>query len=98
MNAKKWIGSCVVVTTTHRGVCFGVLEDVKKSSVELSGCRNAVYWSRDLRGFLGLATDGPSGTCRIGPAAMRTMLVDVTSITLASADAIKRWESAPWSE
>lgn len=90
----------VLVTTKHRGVFFGYLESEELNGcpekIELSKCRNCLYWSRDVKGFIGLATSGPSGDCRIGPAVERITLFDVTSICEVSTDAAQKWEAAPW--
>ena len=61
----------VVVTTEHRGVFFGYLvsETQGGSVVKLARARCCIYWSSDVRGFVGLATNGPTNSCRIGPAA-----------------------------
>lgn len=95
MNKKP-----VVVTTAHRGVFFGYIaesEDFRNKTVELSQARNCVSWTTDLRGFVGLATVGPSKGCRVGPAAETMTLHNVTSVTAATAEAAERWEEAPWS-
>ena len=62
----------------------------------LVGIRNCISWDSSIRGFLGLAVDGPNDNCRIGPKAMETELWGVTSITKMTQVAIDKWESAPW--
>jgi hypothetical protein len=54
-----------------------------------------VYWSSDCKGFMGLASQGPTEACRIGPAA-DIELRNVTAVLEVTADAAARWESAPW--
>lgn len=90
----------VLITTEHRGVFFGYLDGEANDlpeKVELKNARNCSYWSRDVKGFLGLASTGPSGNCRIGPKVEEIILYKVTSVTLVSNSAVEKWESAPWS-
>jgi len=87
----------VVVTTAHRGVFFGTLESQEANTVVLIEARNCLYWARSAKGFLGLAATGPNSECRVGPAASRTQLFDVTSMSECSDEAARRWEVAPWS-
>ncbi len=85
----------VLVTTQHRGVFFGRLEegqDLNARSLVLLECRNAIYWSGS-RGFLGLASHGPESGSRIGTAAPRVLLHDVTSVTTCSEEAAKKWRN-----
>lgn len=86
----------VVVTTTHRGVFFGYATDIDGAIVKLRAARNCIYWSSDVRGFMGLAATGPSKSCKVGPAA-DISLRDITSVMECSSDATKAWEAAPWS-
>lgn len=87
----------VLVTTEHRGVFFGYLVgEPKKEQVTLERARNCLYWSSDVRGFLGLAEIGPSKDCRVGPAAPKLTLFDITSVIECTPEAVARWESAPW--
>lgn len=89
-------GRPVVVTTAHKGVFFGYLTSQDGDVVELRRGRNAVYWSADLRGFVGLAVAGPSSACKIGPAA-DMQVRDVTAVVECSSEAAGKWELAPWS-
>lgn len=85
----------VVVTTKHRGVFFGYAKDTSSDTIKLRAARLCVYWTADLRGFMGLASHGPSKGCKIGPAA-DIELREVTAVLEATPDAAKRWEDAPW--
>lgn len=92
----------VVVTTVHKGVFFGYADDGeieqsrRSKTIALERARCCIYWSADMRGFMGLAAQGPSKDCKIGPA-VPIVLQDITAIIeVESADAIKRWEDAPW--
>lgn len=86
----------VMVTTDKRGVFFGYCDDTSADPITLTNARNCVYWSTDVRGFLGLATTGPTSNCRIGPAAPSIALRGVTSVVSVSDAAARAWESAPW--
>jgi hypothetical protein len=86
----------VVVTTAHRGVFFGYATDTDGETITLKRSRLCVYWSADCKGFMGLAANGPTKGCKIGPAADIT-LRNITSVMEVSDSAAKAWESAPWS-
>jgi len=85
----------VLVTTAHRGVFFGYLTGKVDKTVTLKNARNCIYWSSDVRGFIGLAATGPSNLCRIGPRA-DIELNDVTSIVAVTPEAAAKWEAQPW--
>lgn len=85
----------VLVTTIHRGVFFGYAKDTNGETIKLRAGRLCTYWSADMKGFMGLASIGPSATCRIGmPADIE--LRNVTSVSEVTPAAVDRWESAPW--
>lgn len=85
----------VVVTTAHRGVFFGYATDTDGEQVALTKARLCLYWSTDVKGFMGLAATGPSKSCRIGPAADIT-LRNITAVLEATPEAVKAWENCPW--
>ena len=85
----------VIVTTAHRGVFFGYADDTNGETIPLKRARLCVYWSQDVRGFMGLAVTGPTKSCRIGPAADIT-LRNITSVLEVTPEAVKAWEKAPW--
>lgn len=87
----------VLVTTIHRGVFFGYATDTSGTTIHLRRARCALYWSAEVRGFLGLAATGPTANCRIGPAA-DIELRDVTSVTEVTPEAVAAWEAAPWAD
>lgn len=87
----------VLVTTEHRGVFFGYLvSEPSKEQVTLRQARNCSFWSRSMRGFLGLAESGPNHECRVGSPAEELTLYGITSIAKVSNQAVQAWESAPW--
>jgi hypothetical protein len=88
-------GRPVIVTTEHRGVFFGYATDIDGETIELKRSRLCVYWSADVRGFMGLASGGPTASCKIGPAA-DVVLRKITAVLAVTPEAVKAWESAPW--
>lgn len=94
-NGSKEIA--VLVTTEHRGVFFGYADPKKidGATLALKRARNCVYWSQDVKGFLGLAANGPTKGCRIGPAA-DIRLRNITSVSDVTPAAVTAWESGPW--
>lgn len=85
----------VLVTTTHRGIFFGYATKTDGGTVKLRAARNCIYWSAKERGFLGLASTGPSSACKIGPA-VDIELRDITCVAEVTDAAAAAWESAPW--
>lgn len=85
----------VIVTTSYRGVFFGYATETSCDVIHLKRARNCVYWSADVKGVLGLASTGPSSSCRIGPAA-DIELRSVTAVVEVSPEAVAKWEGAPW--
>ncbi len=94
-TSKKVQERAVLVTTEHRGVFFGYATDTSGSTIKLRAGRLCVYWSEDCKGFMGLAANGPTGSCKIGPAADIEVRA-ITSVSEVTAAAVLRWESAPW--
>ena len=98
MAAKKKAAAkerAVIVTTAHRGVFFGYATDTDGDVIELKRSRLCVYWSADVKGFMGLADRGPTAGCRIGPPA-DIALRNITAVLEVSEVAVRAWESAPW--
>ena len=93
--AKTSKERAVLVTTAHKGVFFGYATETGGETIKLRAARLCVYWSADLRGFMGLASQGPNSNCRIGPAA-DIELRDITSVSEVTAEAAERWEKAKW--
>jgi hypothetical protein len=93
-NRKK-LERAVLVTTARRGVFFGYVKDTDGAIITMRAARNCIYWSADVKGFLGLASTGPTKSCKIGPAA-NIELRDITCVAECSPEAIAAWEGAPW--
>ena len=90
-------GRPVLVTTAHRGVFFGYADRTDGETIKLSRSRLCSYWSADMKGFMGLASMGPSATCRIGqPADIE--LRNITAVLTVTPEAVAKWESGPWSK
>jgi len=85
----------VLVTTAHRGVFFGYATKTDGETIELKRARLCVYWSADVRGFMGLASGGPTKSCKIGRAA-DIELRNVTAVLEVTEAAAKAWEASPW--
>ena len=85
----------VIITTAHRGVFFGYTAKTDGETIALKRARLCVYWSSDIRGFMGLASVGPSKSCRIGPPA-DIELRAITAVVAVTPEAAKKWEAQPW--
>jgi hypothetical protein len=93
MNGKS--ERAVIVTTEHRGVFFGYATHIDGETIELKRARLCVYWSADVKGFMGLASSGPSAGCRIGPAA-DIVVRKITAVLSVTPEAVEKWERSPW--
>jgi hypothetical protein len=82
----------VLVTTEYRGVFAGFATDTTGETITLRAGRNCLYWSKAMKGFLGLANQGPDSDCRIGPPA-DIQLRKVTSVTHITPAAQAKWEA-----
>ena len=85
----------VMVTTVHKGVFFGYATKTDGATINLRAARNCIYWTAAVKGFLGLASNGPDSSCKIGPAA-DIELRDITCVAEVTDAAAAKWESAPW--
>lgn len=92
----------VLITTdsTKKGVFMGFInpEDADKDTFVAEEIRMAVYWAADVRGVLGLASNGPTADCKISPAVIRGVLKGVTATMEISDKALKAWRSEPWAK
>lgn len=92
----------VLITTdnTKRGVFMGFIDpkDAGNETLEAHDVRMAVYWSADVKGVIGLAATGPTKGCKISEAAKKATLKGVTAVMELTDEAIKAWESEPWSK
>lgn len=93
-------GQAVVVTTDQKGVFFGYAADDYPGDTDfivLEKVRNCIYWANTVKGFLGLTATGPNKACRVGPPCPLGRVRGVTMIGDVTPEAIRAWESAPWS-
>lgn len=80
----------VLVTTDHRGVFFGFAEDTTGDVIDLKSAQLVIYWTSDLRGFMGLASHGPGSGCKIGkPADIQVR--NITAVVECTDEAVKRF-------
>ena len=86
-------GKKVVVTTKHRGVFYGLLESRDCGEFVLTDARVCMFWSKETRGFVGLASTGPLSDSRVSTAAPRLEVFDVTAVLECTDEAAKQWES-----
>jgi hypothetical protein len=86
----------LVVTTAHKGVFFGYGTPSNDKTIRLERARMCVYWSEDCKGVVGLAANGPTARCKVGPAAPFITLQDVTAVMEASDAAVSAWEKGFW--
>ena len=90
-------GKPVMVTTEFRGVFFGYMEEAPKDgSITIRQAQNCVYWSSDVRGFMGLASNGPTKSCKVGPAVPSITLNKVTAVVEVTPEAAEKWKAMPW--
>lgn len=87
-------GQAVLVTTEFRGVFFGYIKSATKlpEEITLTKVKNCIYWSSDCKGFLGLAVNGPTSSCKIGVEVTEITLWKITSVTPVSAEAVAKWK------
>lgn len=84
-----------VILTEFKEVFCGFSSDVSGDRIKLRDARQAIYWSAETHGLLGLAVSGPARGSRIGPAANIEVrkIVNVIECTQAASAA---WDGAKW--
>ena len=87
----------VLVTTEHRGVFFGYVEEYpdldKSTTISLKDARMAIYWGTD-KGVMQLANEGIQSESRISSMADIPSLAKVTAVFTVTEQAEKTWKSA----
>ena len=89
----------VLVTTVHKGVFFGFVDDryhPGDALVHLRQARNVIYWPAENRGFYGLAAWGPKAGARVGPAVPESELRDITGVHQCTPEAVQAFEAHKW--
>lgn len=84
-----------VILTENKEIFFGYANDVSGDRIFLRNARQAIYYSAESKGLLGLGVNGPGKGSRIGPAANIECRRIVNVIECSSA-AIEAWEKAKW--
>jgi len=84
-----------VILTEFKEIFCGWATDVSGDRIKLRAARQAVYFSADSHGLLGLAVNGPGRDSRIGPAA-NIECRKVVNVIECSLPAVKNWEQAKW--
>ena len=96
LNLADLIGKDVMVTTSDRGVFAGRLVQYECGRAVIRGCRILIFRVRDQHGVFALATEGPSNSCRVGPAVDTLLVEKVNSVALLTEPARLAWEEEPW--
>jgi hypothetical protein len=87
---------CFVILTEFKEIFCGYSTDVSGDRIKLRNARQAIYYSAESKGLLGLAVNGPGSGSKIGPAANIEVRRVVNVIECSSA-AAQVWEKAKWS-
>lgn len=83
----------VLVTTQHRGVFAGLIDDdqdLTAKQMPLKEARMAIYWGT-TRGLMELCETGPTEKSRISAPADIPMLHDITAVFAITDKAWERW-------
>ena len=83
----------VLVTTAHRGVFAGQIDDeqdVAAKAMPLKNARMAIYWGTS-KGVMQLAESGPTSSSKISAAADIPMLHDITALFSITDEAWAKW-------
>lgn len=98
MKKSEKIAVLVTTDSTKRGVFSGLIapDDIGKENVTLEDMRMCVYWSQDMKGVLGLASMGPSSSCRISKAVKKATISGAVSWIEITDEAYKKWQKEPW--
>ena len=98
-TSKAQTGTPVLVTTDKRGVFFGYADpaELQGDVITLKQARNCIKWTSDIGGVFGLASRGPSSSCRVTKDPVLSLQVrGITSVSECSPEAVSAWEKAPW--
>lgn len=100
INETKKVAVLITTDSSKRGVFAGIIDpaDSDKETIIAEELRMCVYWSTDMQGVLGLASKGPSSSCKISPAVKKATLKGVTAVIELSDEALKNWRKEPWSK
>jgi len=93
---EKYMTRPVLVTTAHRGVFAGLIDDdqdINAKTMPLKSAKMAIYWGTS-KGLMELCDTGPTGTSKISAPADIPALHDITAIFDISAEAWAKWQAA----
>ena len=86
----------VILTTEHRGVFFGYVEDdtdLTKTTLGLKDARMAIRW-RTSKGIAELAEIGPNSNSLVGSKADVPVIHKITAVFLVTKEAEEKWIAA----
>lgn len=86
----------VLITTEHRGVFAGLIEDdqdINARSMPLKEAKMAIYWGT-TNGVMELAQSGPTDKSRISLPADILALHDITAVFSITPSAWEKWLEA----
>lgn len=86
----------VLITTQHRGVFAGQLDDdqdLSSKAMPLKNARMAIYWGT-TKGLIELCETGPTNKSKISAPADIPMLHDITAIFAITDKAMEQWKKA----
>ena len=95
-NSRKGTSMQVLVTTQHRGVFAGEIDegqDLAAKAMPLKNARMAIRFGT-TRGLHQLAATGPTAESRISAPADIPMLHDITAIFTITDEAWAKWQTA----
>ena len=86
----------IIVTTQHRGVFFGLVQDdqdMNARTMALKDARCAIRWGT-TNGVAELAATGPGKNSKIGSAVDLDALHDITAVWAVTEAAAAKWRDA----
>jgi hypothetical protein len=86
----------VLITTAHRGVFAGEIDDgqdIAAKAMPLKNARMAIYWGT-TKGVMELCDTGPTKTSKISSPADIPMLHDITAVFDIKPEAWTKWQVA----
>jgi hypothetical protein len=85
----------IVVLTEFKEIFWGKTEDKPDADIlHLTGARQALYYSADTGGLLGLAAKGPADGSRIGPKVTALVVHRPVNVMASTKDADNVWRKA----
>lgn len=85
----------VLITTAHRGVFAGQVDDdqdLSAKAMPVTGARMAIYWGT-TKGLMELCETGPTAKSKISAPADIPMLHDITAVFAITDQAWAKWNS-----